>query len=264
VFDTWHRPKYPPGAAIFDHPLWHLQLACGVTFCVLVFGVAFLAPRRARSLLQSEAWIAVAITATTGGSLLGLAAEKMLSESYGVEDWLVRGALLVTAIAAPLQCSHALMSGRALPTFYELLGARGDKALSRSTVILGFTLMVTTVIATETALGLIFDPRWRDFPFADLTMVVVSFSTLTRLNGPKASARPLAEAVFAGLFALTAIYILFNEGFHNWQSFWTSAIYGVFGLTLWQAPSVVVTPAMAPALPNVPADMVVERAEQRS
>ena len=41
--------------------------------------------------------------------------------------------------------------------------------------ILGVTLIVTTVIATQTALGLVFDARWRDFPFAALTMAVVPF-----------------------------------------------------------------------------------------
>jgi exo-beta-1,3-glucanase (GH17 family) len=263
LFDTWHRLKYPPGAAISDHPLWLLQLACGVIFCASVFGVALLALRRSGSRLKSGSWTAVAVTATAGGSLLGLAAEKMLSESYGLGDWLLRGVLLVAAIAAPLQSSHALMSGRALPTFLQLLGPREGKPLSQSTMSLGFTLIITTVIAAEIAMGLIFDPRWRDFPFADLTMVVVSFSTLTELNGPKVATRPLAEAVFAGLFAVAALYILFNEGFHNWQSLWTSAIYGLFGATLWQAPSIAVTPAIAPALPVVPAEMIVERADPR-
>jgi exo-beta-1,3-glucanase (GH17 family) len=263
LFNIWHRPKYPPGAIISDHPFWQLQLACGFVFCVSVFGVAFLALRQVRSLLQPEAWIAVAITATTGGSLLGLAAEKMLSESYGLGDWLLRGVLLVAAIAAPLQSSHALMSGRALPAFFELLGAREDKPFSRSTMILGFTLMVTTVIVTETALGLIFDPRWRDFPFATLTMIAVSFAAVARLDGRRAATRPLAEAVFAGLFVVAALYMLFNEGFHNWQSLWTSAIYVLFGVTLWNVRSVAVVSALAPSLPIAPAEMLVERAKQR-
>jgi len=263
LFDTGHRLKYPSGAAISDHPLWQLQLACGAAFCVSVFGVALLALGRARSRPQSGSWIAVAVSATMGGSLLALAIEKMLSESYGLGDWLVRGLLLVAAIVAPLQSSHALMSGRALPTFLELLGPRGDKPLSRSTMILGFTLIVTTVIATETALGLVFDPRWRDFPFAALTIIVVSFGTVAQLNGRKAATRPLAEAVFAGLFAVAALYMLFNEGFQNWQSLWIAVIYFLFGMTLWHVRSVAVVSAMAPALPIVSAEMLVERTDQR-
>jgi exo-beta-1,3-glucanase (GH17 family) len=263
LFDVWHRLKYPRGVAVSDHPFWKLQFACGAAYCALVFAVAVLVRRRARLFLHPGAWIAVAVSATTGGSLLGLAAEKLLFESYGLGDWLVRGVLLVTAIAAPLQSSHAMMSGHALPTFFELLGPRGDTPLSRAAKCLGFTWTLATLIATEIALGLIFDPRWRDFPFADLTMVAVSFSMLTQLNGSKVAVRPLAEALFAGLFAVAAIYILLNEGFDNWQSLWTSTVYGLFGLTLWRASSVVVAPVMASSLTVVPADAIVEPAERR-
>ena len=53
--------------------------------------------------------------------------------------------------------------------------------------------------------------------------------------------RPLAEAVFAGLFGTAALYIIFNEGFHNWQSLWTCAAYLVLGITLWRPRTVAVT-----------------------
>ena len=102
------------------------------------------------------------------------------------------------------------------------------------TKILGITLIVTTLIGVVTALSLVFDARWRDFPFAALTMAVVPFWTVAFLNRPEPGARPLAEAVFAGLFAAAALYIVFNEGFHNWQSLWTCAAYLVLGVTLWR------------------------------
>ena len=253
LFDAWHRMKYPPGEAVSDHPFWRLQLVCGLAFCALAFGAGFLALGSRQSYSPLGSWIAVAVIAATGGSLLGLAAEKMLAESYGLGDWLLRSALLVAAIAAPLQASNALMAGRALPTFLELMGPGGDKPLSRSTMAIGLTLVVTTIIATETALSLVFDPRWRDFPFAALTMVAVPFGTVTLLNRRKADARPLAEAVFAGLFGATALYVLFNEGLHNWQSLWTSAMFVVFGTTLWQVRSVAVTAARTPVQPITPA-----------
>ena len=102
------------------------------------------------------------------------------------------------------------------------------------TKILGITLIVTTLIAAQTALSLVFDARWRDFPFAALTMAVVPFCTVAFLNPPKSGTRPLAEAVFAGLFAAAALYIIFNEGLHNWQSLWTCAAYLALGITLWR------------------------------
>jgi hypothetical protein len=137
-----------------------------------------------------------------------------------------------------LLCTNALMSGRALPTFLDLLGPRvDDRATPLLTIMLGVTLIVTTLIGAETALGFVFDPRYKDFPFAALTMAVVPFATLV-LNRPSKGVRPIAEAVFAGLFALAALYTGFNEGANNWQSLWTCAAYLLFALTLWRARAV--------------------------
>ena len=97
------------------------------------------------------------------------------------------------------------------------------------------TLIVTTLIAAETALGLVFDPRYKDFPFAALTMAVLPLALLTLLNRPQQGTRPISEAVFAGLFVIAALFTGFNEGPNNWQSLWTSALYLLLGVTLWQA-----------------------------
>ena len=94
------------------------------------------------------------------------------------------------------------MSGRGLPSFLEVLGPPKGLTPFFMANMLGITLIVTTLIAAQTALSLIFDARWRDFPFAALTMAVVPFWTLAFLNGSKSGERPLAEAVFAGLFAI--------------------------------------------------------------
>jgi hypothetical protein len=143
--------------------------------------------------------------------------------------------LVAAGIAAPLLCTHALMSERAIPAFLELLGPSERRTQTLMTTVLGFTQVAITLIAVETALGLIFDGRWRDFPFAALTMAVVPFAMLALLAHPRPGTRPVAEAVFAGLLAMSAVYIGFNEGAANWQSLWSCAMYGLLGLTLLQA-----------------------------
>ena len=236
LFDGMHRKlKYPPGVAVSNYPFWKLQLGCGLALSISVFGAAWLTLRRRPLPARLISWVAVAVSATIAGILLGVSTEKMFYESYGFGDWLVRGLLMAAGTAAPLLSSNALMSGRVLPTFLELIGPRESRTLSFPAMVLGFTLTVSTLIAAETALGFVFDPRWRDFPFAGLTMAVVPFWTLTLLNRPKSGARPIAEAVFAGLFAFAALYTAFNEGSHNWQALWTSAAYFLLGTTLWQA-----------------------------
>lgn len=236
LFDSVHRElKYPPGQAISNYPLWKWQMAGGMVLAALVFVTGWLTLRRRPWTPRLPAWIAVAVSATTGGILFGVAADKMYYESYGLGGWLGWGTLLAAGILSPLLCANALMAGRPLPTFLELLGPRDYKTKSLLPIALGLVLIVSTVMAAETALGFVFDPRYRDFPFAALTMCVVPFSALMLLNRPKQGVRPIAEAVFAGLLALSAVYTAFNEGSNNWQSLWTCAIYLLLALTLWQA-----------------------------
>jgi exo-beta-1,3-glucanase (GH17 family) len=234
------KPKYPDGAAITNYPFWKLQMASGLVFCICVFATALLTQKHRPSPPRLAAWIAVAISATVGGILLGVSTGLMLHESYGIGGWLLHGALLAAAMAAPLLSAHASMTGRALPAFHELLMPTEGRNRHVTTRILGFTLIVTTLIATQSALSLVFDARWRDFPFAALTMAVVPFWTVGFLNSPKTGAQPVAETVFAGLFGAAALYIIFNEGSNNWQSLWTCAAYLLLGITLWRPRTVAV------------------------
>ena len=66
------------------------------------------------------------------------------------------------------------MAGRSLPTFLELIGPREFRN-ARCCDPAWACARVTTLIAAETALGFTFDPRYRDFPYASLTMAVVPF-----------------------------------------------------------------------------------------
>src|SRR5882757_981654 len=160
LFDAVKREvKYPPGVAISNYPAWKLQMGCGMALSVAVFLAAWLTLRRRPWTPRLTSWIAVGLWATTGGILLGIAADKMFYESYGVGGWLQWGALLAAAIASPLLCTHAAMSGRSLPTFLELLGPREFRGGSFPTVLLGFVLVIATLVAAETALGFTFDPR---------------------------------------------------------------------------------------------------------
>ncbi len=230
--------KYPPGEPISNYPFWKLQMGCGMALSIFVFLAGWLTLRRRPWQPRLASWIAVGTSATTAGMLLGVAADKMFYESYGAGGWLKWGVLLAAGIASPMLCANAAMSGRPLPTFLELLGPREGRTRSVLTVLLGLTLVVTTLIGAETALGFTFDPRYRDFPFASLTMAVVPFAALMLLNRPKEGVRPIAEQAFAGLLVVAALYAGINEGGQNWQAMWTCAIYFVLALTLWRARAV--------------------------
>jgi exo-beta-1,3-glucanase (GH17 family) len=226
--------KYPAGSAVTDYPFWKLQLCGGLALSACVFGAAFWASRRRNTPPRPESWAMVAISATVGGVLLGLAAEKWLYESFGFVSWAMQSLLLAAAIAAPLLSCMAVMSERELPTLRDLIGRSESRVRSPETIMLGGTLAVLTLVAAVTALNLVFDPRWRDFPYPALTMAAVPLWMVTLVNRSESSANPKAEASFATLLATAALTIVFNEGFANWQSLWLCAAYGLLSVTLWR------------------------------
>jgi exo-beta-1,3-glucanase (GH17 family) len=226
--------KYPAGAAVTNYPFWQLQLCGGLALSVCVFAAAFRTSRRRSNLPRPESWAAVAISATVGGVLLGLAAEKWLYESFGFVSWVMQSLLLAAAIAAPLLCSMAVMSERGLPPLLDVIGRSESRVRSVETIMLGGTLAVVTLVAAVTALNLVFDPRWRDFPYPALTMAAVPLWMVTLFNRSTSSANPKAEASFASLLGVAALIIVFNEGFANWQSLWLCAAYGLLSVTLWR------------------------------
>jgi len=236
LFDSAQRTlKYPPGIPISNFPLWKLQMCSGIALATLVFGVAWLTLRRKPREAGLATWFAVGLSATTAGILLGVAAQKMVYESYGAGSWLLWGSLLLAATASPVSGANALMSGRALPAFLEVVGPKNCRTRSVPAFMHGSVLIVTAVIGTATALGLVFDPRFIDFPFAALTIAAVPFAAVTLLNPVRNGIRPMAESAFAGLFLGTAIYVGLNEGPANWQSLWTCAAYMLLAFTLWRA-----------------------------
>ena len=210
-------------------------MGCGMALSFFVFLAGWLTLRWRPWQPRLASWIAVGTSATISGMLLGVAADKMFYESYGIGGWLQWGALLAAAIASPMLCAHAAMSGRPLPTLLELLGPARRPHRSVLTVLLGFTLIVTAVIGAETALGFAFDPRYRDFPFASLTMAVVPFAALMLLNRPKEGVRPIAESAFAGVLVVAALYTRRQRGDPELAGDVDLRDLSLFAVTLWRA-----------------------------
>src|SRR5262249_50086805 len=100
---------------------------------------------------------------------------------------------------------------------------------------MGILLILLAVLGVAAALGLVFDPRYRDFPFAPLIGSAIPLLFLTRWKlRPKA---PAAERIMAGTLALSALYLLVNEGVANWQACWFSAGLLMLALILVRVPA---------------------------
>ena len=111
-----------------------------------------------------------------------------------------------------------------------MLGRRAGMPGDVLTFVLGCLLIVLVVLAVQASLGLVFNPRYRDFPFTALTGAVVPYALLMASLPQRKDIRPNAETAAATVIAICAIYIAFSETFTNWQALWFCA--GLLALAL--------------------------------
>jgi glucan 1,3-beta-glucosidase len=219
--------KFGFAGPVSDHPYWIRQTLAGIALAALTFAGAFLGGRSkgfSRSL-----WPKIAALAMPPAVLFGWTIETVPMESFSFGSWLRSLAFAATAVAAPVMCAAACAAGRAPPAFASLLGRAGPRRDGFDWTT-GATLVALMLVTVEAALGLVFDPRYRDIPFAPLTAAAWPFLVLLLTVPRPAGPRAMAETVAAAVFAASAGYIVFNEGFANWQSIWFCA--GLLGVAV--------------------------------
>jgi exo-beta-1,3-glucanase (GH17 family) len=218
-------PRFSFAGAVSDHPHWLVQALAGVVLAALTFGGAFVVRREKGGPPYLWPWIAA--MAFLPAVLFGWTLETVPVESFSLGSAMRSLAFAATAAAAPIVCAAACAAGRAPPPFAALFAgtaARRD-ALHWA---LGGALVALMLLSLEAALGLVFDPRYRDIPFAPLTASVVPFLAVTISAPGPAGPAAKAERLVAAVLALSAGYVVLNEGFANWQSVWFCA--GLLGL----------------------------------
>jgi len=234
LFDAYRREaKFAWGGALSNHPSWRWQAAGGVGLAAVIFAAAFAGRRRQRAKNDRGIWVPIAVIATVSAALFGWTVENVPPESLTIGDWLRSLAWAAVALISPVVGAAALASGARAPCFARILGRRGERPRAPLLLWLGVLLIALAVLSLQAALGLVFDARYRDFPFAPLTGAVVPFLLLAPWQGrPRA---PAAESAAAATLALAAVTIAFNESFANWQVLWFSAGLIALAFTLLQA-----------------------------
>ena len=171
--------------------------------------------------------------AIASGATIGWTIENVPLESLTLGDWLRSLAWTAVALMAPLVSAAALASGARPPVFAQILGRAEQRPRRAIPLSLGLVLLVTVVLSAQAALGLVFDGRYRDFPFAPLTGAAVPLLVLATWK--RRSNVPAAEKAMAVTLAVSAVYIVGNESFANWQALWFAAALLALALTLVQA-----------------------------
>jgi exo-beta-1,3-glucanase (GH17 family) len=230
LFDAATRaPKFTGAQAVSNHPLWLWQGGGGILFAVIVFGAALTVRTKDTPV---SFWVAVSANAFVGGALIGWTIENVPVESLGVGGWSRSLALTAVAIGAPVLLSVAIMCSTPMLAFFRIFGPKEYRMQNPLAQSVGAILAITMLLAFVIALGLVFDPRYRDFPFAPLTAAIVPFLVHGVMVARPKGVRPTAETAGAGALALSVLYILFNEGFANWQSLWLCAVLAVLAINL--------------------------------
>jgi glucan 1,3-beta-glucosidase len=229
--DRTRQPKFAWGVALSNHPYWRWQAAGGVVLAALVFLAAWLAAQSQKDATPRHTWLGTAIGAAAAGICVGLAVENALIQGFGIGGWLRSIALVAAAGLMPLAAVAALGSRTALPAFSALIGDTHARVRRPIALACGWSCLAVTVLALQAALGLAFDPRYRDLPYAALTAATVPLMMLSILV-PRPVAPGAAETLAAATLMLCAVYIAFNEGFANWQSLWLCAVLAILAIIL--------------------------------
>jgi glucan 1,3-beta-glucosidase len=260
LYDAYDRQaKFSWGAVVSNHPGWRWQAGGGVAFAAVIFAAALAIRRRAAVATVPAQWLAVAAMAFVSGTLIGWTLENVPLESLTRGDWLRSLAWALAALTAPVAGAAAAMSGTGVPRFAAMLGRRAERPREPLARMLGMLLLALALLAMQAGLGLDFDPRYRDFPFAPLTGGVFPFLAVLALRRlypqlprakdatefisaetdsvapPLKRAYPAAEVAAAGVLVLSAGYIVFNERIANWQALWFSAGLLALAVTLARA-----------------------------
>jgi glucan 1,3-beta-glucosidase len=198
-------------------------------FAVIIFGAAMFVRTKDAPL---QLWLAVSANAFAGGAMIGWTIANIPVESLGVGGWSRSLALAAIAVAGPPVLSMAIMRNTPVPSFARILGPENARVRDPLAVLAGAILVITMLMAFVIALGLVFDPRYRDFPFAPLTAAVLPFVVHALVTTRQKGVRSVAETVGASVLALSVCYIVFNEGFANWQSLWLCAVLMALSINL--------------------------------
>jgi glucan 1,3-beta-glucosidase len=217
--------KFRWGEAVSNHPLWMWQAGLGGLLALSVFAAAWLWRRPDETHHgMTVRWVGVALMALASGLMIGWTVPNVPLESLGIGGWMRSLVLVFAALSAPIACAAALMRSAAWPSFADVLGGADAKGSDRFAYVPGAVFILVTAVAVQIALGLVFDPRYRDFPFAPLTAAILPFVVLRALRPRSIATSGLAEHGAALLLGVAIVYILPNEGLANWQAVWLCAL----------------------------------------
>jgi glucan 1,3-beta-glucosidase len=232
VYDDRKRePKFSFGSPVSNHPDWRLKAGLGIGAAFLVFLSAWVGSAAAAHERSRRRNTAVALIALGAGLGFGLAVVNLPMEGETSSDRLRSVAMVVLALVVPMAASYAVARGDRLAGFAEALDSsywRRDRVVA---AVLAALLAATVVAAIHVALGLVFDPRYKDFPFAALAGPIIALAVCA-FTPARAPLKPgAAEIAAAAVLTGSALFTIANEGIANWQALLLAALLLILALS---------------------------------
>lgn len=218
-------PKFHWGMPVSDHPLWVYKGLLGILFALVVFAAAYFSARsESEDAPDAVDWLPVSGIALAGGLFLGWALVLAQLESFTLADWIRSVTLVLLAFATPPVVAAAVARRTPISGFVTVLDSVFWRAALPLERLVAGAFMVSVIAAIAIALGLVFDPRYRDFPFAALTGPAASVLIAAFVCPPGLRRQGIAEPAAAAVLVASAIYISLNETLLNWQAQWFAAL----------------------------------------
>jgi hypothetical protein len=223
--DATREPKFHWGEPVSNHPEWRLEAGLGIGIAFLVFVAAWLSvPRHKPEPIDWRKGFVIASIAATSGLVFGSAALGISMEPPEFGDQLRSAGMFALSLLVPIVAGIGVARSARL----EGLAVALNTSLRRRSATLGFIIAclfaATLVAAIHVALGLVFDPRYKDFQFALLSGPIAALAILALVSKPLRVATGVAEWVTAALLTGTATFIIANEGIANWQALWLGGL----------------------------------------
>jgi exo-beta-1,3-glucanase (GH17 family) len=223
--DTAQEPKFRWGESVSNYPEWRLEAGLGIGAALFAFAAAWLSPRgRKPEPIDWGKSLAIAAIAAGSGLVFGWAVLGLSMEPPELGDRMRSAGMLALALLVPALAAVAVARGAALESFNVILNPRRWRRLDASSLFLGCLFVATMVAAIHVALGLVFDPRYKDFPLALLSGPTLALAIVAFLSGPVLHRGGVAERVAAALLTGSALFIVVNEGMANWQALWFAGL----------------------------------------
>lgn len=222
LYDSQRHPKVELSGPVSDDPKWRRNWLIGVGIGILVLGIGVVG--RGPGTRSTRWLLAAGLLAAVTGSILQAHLVYLAETARGLVDWIGGAAGFSFSLLAAVLGTRSLADrarGHKIALPVAMADVLDAVSLRRLVLTRGFlagaieALVLTFGLAT--ALAILTDGRYRDFPSTVYLTPAIAFIALRIATGSRRADDPTSGILAIGL-AVTALLTIVNETFRNTQA----------------------------------------------